>query len=463
MSESSAQPIAPLEPKYVIDIVNLSKKFKRGKKGAGYTTLKTGLLNLFRNTNTKNNSNAEKNEDDKKSHVTVAVEDLTLRIRKGSAVGIIGRNGAGKSTLLKLISGIYKPDTGTIKVEGRVSALIELGAGFHPDFTGRENIQLAGAMHGLNKKEILSKFDEIVAFAELEDVIDDPVRTYSSGMYMRLGFSIAIHTDPDLLIVDEVLAVGDAAFVTKCKEKILEMFKAGKTLLFVSHDLDTVSRWCNEVLWIHKGVVMDRGEPRRVIDHYYEFLEKEEEKELQKKLATSEKIVEILEDASAHSDSVKSNSTKLEDSVSEEGEAKRWGSHEIVITECVIKDGIESSGISKQLFHPDDSLEVEFKYKVNESRKDVVFGIGIHKNDGTLILGTNTDIDKKVIEIREEGEGTVRFLIKRLSLQEGKYSIDLAIHAKDGYPFDYIRGIADFVVRNNLKQVGVVLPEYEWK
>lgn len=411
------------KPDYVIDIVGLTKSFKRSTRRSGYTTIKSTLLSFFSPVTKKNVA------------VTHAIKDLTLRIRKGSAVGIIGRNGAGKSTLLKLISGIYKADQGTIMVDGRISALIELGAGFHPDFTGRENVYLAGAMHGLSKNEINNLFADIVAFAELEDYIDDPVRTYSSGMFMRLGFSIAIHTNPDVLIVDEVLAVGDAGFVLKCKEKILELFQSGKTLLFVSHDLDTVSRWCHEVVWINKGVVMDRGEPRRVIDHYLEFLERGEE----------EKFQEIEKQELAEPDISK----KL-----------RWGSHEIEIINAKLTSAEKEH---KHVFHPEDSMTVEISFIVHEVKSDIAFGIAINRNDGAMLFGTNTDIDKIPVSIEGKKEGTVKFSLNRIGLQEGSYSIDIAVHAKDGYPYDYHKGLVSFAVRNRVKQVGYYVPEYNWE
>ena len=227
---------------YAIDIVGLEKSFKRQTLSrGGYTTLKSSLFGLFRRAGREQPA------------VTRAVAGLTMRVPQGASIGVIGRNGSGKSTLLKLITGIYKPTKGRISVNGRVAALIELGAGFHPDFTGRENLMLAGIMMGLSRTEIESRFDEIVEFAGLRDVIDDPVRTYSSGMFMRLGFSVAVHTDPDVLLIDEVLAVGDAAFIRKCKERVSELRHSGKTLLLVSHDLEAVERWCDEVVWLHKG------------------------------------------------------------------------------------------------------------------------------------------------------------------------------------------------------------------
>ena len=190
-----------------------------------------------------------------------AVDDVSLQIPEGSAFGIIGRNGSGKSTLLKLASGIMKPTSGRVSVHGRISALIELGAGFHPEISGRENVFINGVMLGLTKREIAKRFDEIVEFAELKEFIDAPVKNYSSGMYMRLGFAVAVHVNPDILIVDEVLAVGDEGFSLKCLDKFAEFKRRGKTIVLVTHSLGTVQRFCDEAVWLDQGHIAGRGGP----------------------------------------------------------------------------------------------------------------------------------------------------------------------------------------------------------
>jgi len=197
-----------------------------------------------------------------------ALRDVTFNIMKGETLGLIGSNGSGKSTLPKCVARVLFPTCGTIEVKGRVSALLELGAGFHPDLTGRENIFINGAMLGMTRRQILSKFDEIVAFSEIEPFIDSPVRNYSSGMYMRLGFSIAVHVDPDILLIDEVLAVGDDAFQAKCIDKVNAFKKAGKTILFVSHDMAEVKKMCNKVVWLDQGKVKKIGATREIIATY---------------------------------------------------------------------------------------------------------------------------------------------------------------------------------------------------
>ena len=197
-----------------------------------------------------------------------ALRGVSFGLEAGKTLGIIGENGSGKSTLLKILAGISRPTAGEVLTQGRISALIELGAGFHPEISGRENIFINGVILGLSRKEIQAKYEEIVRFAELEEFIDNPVKSYSSGMFMRLGFSIAINVNPDILLIDEVLAVGDASFVPKCLDKINEFRRHGKTIIFVSHDLATVERICDEVIWIKKGLVEMRGYPKRVIDAY---------------------------------------------------------------------------------------------------------------------------------------------------------------------------------------------------
>jgi len=234
----------------VIKFTSVTKKFSLQKQ----KTFKEFLPALFLGEQTKNNF--------------VALDDITFNVKKGDTLGIIGPNGSGKSTILKLIAGVTAPTEGKVNVSGRISPLIELGAGFHPELTGRENIFLNGAILGLNQKEIEKNFDSIVKFSELEEFIDQPVKFYSSGMYMRLGFSIAIHTHPDILIVDEILAVGDPNFQQKCFKKMEEFKKSGVTILYVSHDLDTVVKFCSRCLLISHSKLISDGTPKEICQQY---------------------------------------------------------------------------------------------------------------------------------------------------------------------------------------------------
>ncbi len=421
-ADTSAKLEETIEPGSVI-LDHVSKSFRKNTatNKRSYSTLKSSLLGRLTRSEGR--------------QVTKALQDLSLQIAPGRAVGVIGRNGSGKSTLLKLVAGIYRPDAGRIDVVGRVSALIELGAGFHPDFTGRENIYLGGVMFGMARKEIEARFDEIVAFAELEEFIDDPVRTYSSGMYMRLGFSLAIHTDPDILLVDEVLAVGDAAFIHRCHDRISDLKRRGKTLLFVTHDLDSVKRWCDEAIWLNKGVVQARGEPRQIIDQYLQNIESGEE--------------QILEEENAAERAPASPEEPLE----------RWGNGEVEISNVRMMRG----GFEQWLLHFGDDAEIEFSYKLEKPLDDLVFGIGILRADGLTVFGTNTDIEEIKVKPPASLSGTVRIKFSKLELLEGSYFIDLAAHKADGTPYDYHHLRYKFSMRNAARYHGVYLPAHRWE
>src|SRR5687768_13977908 len=251
-----------------IDVVHASKVYRRYSRRHQFSTLKSALLSrsLIR--------------DLRPDETFLALQDVTFAVPRGRTLGVIGRNGSGKSTLLKLVAGITKPTTGTVKVDGRISALIELGAGFHPEISGRENVFINGIMLGLTKREVTQRFDEIVDFAEMKDFIDAPVKTYSSGMYMRLGFAVAIHVDPEVLLVDEVLAVGDEGFTHKCLDKFAEFKRRGKTILLVTHSLGLVERFCDDALWMDAGRLKAMGDPKRVVGAYITDVEVSEEHQL---------------------------------------------------------------------------------------------------------------------------------------------------------------------------------------
>src|SRR4030081_3937208 len=247
-----------------ITLTNVTKVYRR-YSGKQFATLKSALLqrSILR--------------DLQPSETFPALTEVSFTVPKGSTYGVIGRNGSGKSTALKLVAGITKPTSGIVRVEGRISALIDLVAGFHPEISGRENVFINGIMLGLTKREIEERFDEIVDFAELREFIDAPVKTYSSGMYMRLGFAVAIHVDPDVLLVDEVLAVGDEGFTHKCLDKFAEFKRRGKTILLVTHSLGLVERFCDEALWLDAGRIKGSGDPKRIVGAYITDVERREE------------------------------------------------------------------------------------------------------------------------------------------------------------------------------------------
>lgn len=236
-----------------ISVENVEKSFKI-YKDKGFTLKERILFFKSRNAYVKNN----------------ILRGISFDIEKGDILGIVGKNGSGKSTLLKLITKIIYPDSGNIKINGKVSSLIELGAGFHPDMTGRENIYINASIYGLTKKEIDSKLDTIIKFSELEEFIDSPIRTYSSGMYMRLAFSVAINVEAEILLIDEILSVGDANFQAKCFRKMQELKNSGITIVIVSHDLHTMEKLCNKVIWIESGKIKRNGIPNEVLKEYIE-------------------------------------------------------------------------------------------------------------------------------------------------------------------------------------------------
>lgn len=373
----------------------------------------------------------------------LALNDITFDVDKGESFGIIGRNGSGKSTLLKLVSGILKPTTGSIVVDGRISALIELGAGFHPEITGRENIYINGIMLGLTRREIDRKFPHIVEFADIGEYLDEPVKTYSSGMYVRLGFAVAVHVDPDILLIDEVLAVGDEEFSQKCVAKIQEMKYRGVTMLFVTHQLDLVRNLCDRALWLDHGNAAGMGDPIRVVDSYLQHV-------------SGTELAAPAED----SDSPDETDGEYEDSDRDELEREeRWGSGEIIISRVSLTDPKGNDLVAVGTGTP---VTVELEVKVKEPQTDFVFGVGIYHADGTCVYGTNTELEGWMPQ-RIESDGMVKFVVETLDLVAGSYRLDAAVHSRNGRAFDYRRGVVRFVVGSRIHDVGVYRPKHEWK
>jgi ABC-2 type transport system ATP-binding protein/lipopolysaccharide transport system ATP-binding protein len=363
-----------------------------------------------------------------------ALRDVTLEVPRGRTVGIIGSNGSGKSTLLKLVGRILKPTAGTIEAAGRVSALIELGAGFHPEFTGRENIHVNGILLGLSRAEIRERFDDIVAFAGLEAFIDNPVKTYSSGMYMRLGFAIAVTVDPDILLIDEVLAVGDEAFQHKCVGKIQEFKARGKTILLVSHDLGSIERICDAAAWFHEGRLMAWGGPREIIDRYLQHVAHEEARAL----------------------GLEHHEAEL---AAARGTAQRWGNREVEITGVRVSD---REGRERYLYESGEPCSVRLTYRARRPIEDPVFGIGVFRKDGVCCYGTNTAIDGLHLG-KIAGEGEIVVDLSRVDLVEGEYLLDVAVHARDGHPYDYHSRLYAFAVRSRTKDTGVARLAHTWR
>ena len=408
-----------------IEIENLSRIYQKYSAQHRFKTFKSAMLkgDIFRSL--------------RPDELVSALDNISFTVDKGTTFGVIGENGSGKSTLLKVVTGIAKPTSGKVTVKGKVSALIELGAGFHPEITGRENIYINGIMLGLSKKEIKEKYEDIVRFAELEEFIDAPVKTYSSGMYMRLGFSIAINVNPDVLLVDEVLAVGDAAFVPKCLDRINDFRRREKTILFVSHDLATVEKICDRVVWLKNGRVQTIGEARRVIDAYLQDVVDKQEDIFEKRRQEVEQ----------------------EEKYAEERRENRWGKREIEIKKVKM---LNREGKEKHVFAPDEGMIIELELEAYSRIKDFVFGIGIFNSQGICCYGTNTQLED-FEAVSMEGRGTVRCRIERLHLINGTYYLDLAAHKRDGYPYDYHRNLNSFMISSLHKDDGVFRPEHSWE
>jgi len=369
-----------------------------------------------------------------------AVDDLSFAVARGATFGVIGENGSGKSTLLKLLAGITKPTRGRLRVEGRISALIELGAGFHPEISGRENVAINGIMLGLSRQEVDERFDAIVDFAELREFIDAPVKTYSSGMYMRLGFSVAIHVDPDVLLIDEVLAVGDEAFTRKCLDKIGEFRRRGKTIVLVTHSLGLVEKMCDEALWLRHGGKAGDGDPKRVVDAYLTYV------------AGGEETLLAREPAPVAPESAPAEATPAG---YREG---RWGGRDVEITGVRLLD---DRGAERHVFASGESLTVRLEVEARAEVDDFVFGIGIFTADGVSVYGTNTHLEEFVPR-RAAGRGEVSLELTDLRLVEGTYLLDVAVHRRDGTPYDYHRGLHSFRVKSRIKDVGVYRPAHRW-
>ncbi|MBQ9807423.1 MAG: ABC transporter ATP-binding protein [Ruminococcus sp.] len=372
---------------------------------------------------------------------------ISFQVKKGEAIGLIGHNGCGKSTTLKLLTKIMYPDSGTITMKGRVSSLIELGAGFHPDMSGRENIYTNASIFGLTKKEIDARLDDIVSFSELEEFIDNPVRTYSSGMYMRLAFSVAINVDADILLIDEILAVGDANFQAKCFNKLREIKAHGTTIVIVSHSLGQIEQICDRSIWIHEGLIRAEGPPKEIDLEYLDFMGQKLQESTRKEL--EEKQPEEQEDAGAEDEPAEEESPE---------EKKRWGSGAARIKRI---KAYASDGAEQRIFRTGESILFRLDYSVKEKVPDAVFGIGIFNRDGVQCYGTNTRIDK-LPEFSLEKSGTAEISLDRVELLPGEYLIDFAIETGDGIPVDYFREAYKIEMISNTGDVGVARIAHKW-
>jgi ABC-type polysaccharide/polyol phosphate transport system ATPase subunit len=365
-----------------------------------------------------------------------ALRNVYLDIPHGSTVGIIGENGAGKSTLLKLLTGISAPTTGTVQTDGRIASLLELGAGFHPEFTGRENIHLNCSILGMTGDEIAARFDKIVAFSELGDFIERPVKHYSSGMYVRLGFAVAASVDPDILIIDEALSVGDEHFRGKCLNRLNEFREQGKTILFVSHDMGAVKSMCQHVVLLDKGEVLEQGTAEKVADEY-------------------------LKRAHAR------GNERL--SLQNRGQSTypRWGSGEVEVTEVEM---IGPEGTPTLVLQTDQPFAIRMRYRAHGECKQPVFGVGLYRSDGTYVNGSNHHWREKPIEIGAVAageEGLVEMSSAHLQLLHGQYYLTAFLydHSKPApTPVDHREHVLTFeVIDARRNQHGILSLPSRWR
>ena len=353
-----------------------------------------------------------------------ALRDVSFEVKRGETFGVIGANGSGKSTLLKLLAGTAKPSAGTLEVRGRVAALLELGAGFHPDFTGRENAYLNGSLLGLPRREMDRVMPKVEAFADLGDFFDAQVKTYSSGMYMRLGFSVAVHLDPDVLLVDEVLAVGDEYFQHKCFAKIAEFKRAGKTIVLVSHDLGAVGRLCERALWLERGLAKAQGATRDVITAYHREVGEREQRER----AARGEI------------------------------GARWGSKDVEIVSARV---LGADGREETVLDSGTRATLELRYRNNAQVSDAVFGFYVYRDDGFGVYGTNTLME--AVEVPRKSEGVVRFVMDPLALLPGAYDVDVGIIDPQDRYYDYHEKGLSFRVVGSTREVGLVRLPHRWE
>lgn len=351
------------------------------------------------------------------------LDDVSFTIEKGEAVGLIGHNGCGKSTTLKLLTRIIYPDSGEISIDGRVSSLLELGAGFHPDMTGRENIYTNASIFGLTKKEIDERLDEIIEFSELEEFIDNPVRTYSSGMYMRLAFSVAINVNADILLIDEILAVGDSNFQLKCANKMQELKKEGITIVIVSHSMGQIEELCDRCIWLDKGKIVSDGTPQYVHKLYMEFMG-------QARAERSEKERQLME------------------------EAKNL---DLSITKVECKN---NAGEPRVAFSIDDDINITLYYKIKSPRK-VAVQFTVFRSDYMMCYERRTDAEKETVLL--EGEGKIQLKLKNVQLLLGHYMIDFSFYTEEGHLINSFERICQFDVYADVEERGMFRMEHQWK
>ncbi len=403
-----------------IEFHNVWKKFKRGEK---FDSLRDAIPYLFK-------SLAQDNDLGEKEFW--AVKDVSFQIKKGEVVGIMGPNGAGKSTILKLLSRIIIPNKGAMKITGRLSALIEVTAGFHPELTGRENVYLNGTILGMKKKEIDEKYDQIVEFSGISEFIDTPVKHYSSGMYSRLGFSVAAHMDPEILLVDEVLAVGDMAFRAKCAQKMRELLKSGATIILVSHQLSLIQSLCQRVILLNQGEIIEDGPTEEMIPLYQNLVFQKGEEEFRRKVYKQDRV-RVNEKSPVSLNHMQFSNDQKE---------------------------------TKDVFQLEEPIQIKVSYEAKERIENPIFYLEIIRADGVLCCDSRSDKKGSKATCSIEGEGAVEIDLGRLNLAPGIYQAKFSVWDQGMIHPYAIRNKDVFrieVKANNNHSNAVFLPNIEWK
>lgn len=351
-----------------------------------------------------------------------ALSDVSFEVRRGEIIGILGKNGSGKSTLLKIITGVLSPTSGDIIKRGKISSILELGAGFNVEYTGIQNIYLNGTILGYSESEIKDKINDIISFADIGEFINQPVKTYSSGMFARLAFSVAINVDPDILIVDEALAVGDLDFQLKCMDKFNEFRDMGKTILYVSHDINSIKRYCNKCVWLRNGKVESVGGTNTVTDNYLDFLKRKDSEENSNGYILSSDIGKI-------------NSIDILDENLEKIDSVDYGSE----------------------------VNIRLDFSIQKTIPNIVIGIAIMSIDNKYICGLNTLLDDFFVNYKL-GDNTIYLQYKNVNLLGGSYYFDAAIYEKNAQvPVEYRGKIKEFFVNTPYVGEGIFILDHEWK
>ncbi|WP_411337439.1 ABC transporter ATP-binding protein [Ruminococcus gauvreauii] len=343
-----------------------------------------------------------------------ALRDVSFTVNKGETVGIIGTNGSGKSTILKIITGVLNPSGGEVSVNGRISALLELGAGFNMEYTGLENVYLNGTMIGFSREEIDRKMDAILSFADIGDFIHQPVKTYSSGMFVRLAFAVAINIEPEILIVDEALSVGDVFFQAKCYRKFEDFKKMGKTILFVSHDLGSISKYCDRVVLLNRGEKLDEGQPKPMVDLYKKLLVHQEEEAREEALDAGGQTV------AAQGADVQPEGGFWKDALVTNPQVLEYGEKRAEVIDFALLD---DSGKITNTVEKGTEFTIKMRVAFHETVEDPIFAYTLKDLKGTEITGTNTMFEKVSIDTQHEGDVREASFTQKMDLQGGEYLI----------------------------------------